>query len=365
MIYLILDTNIWIYLANGFNSITNQLDPSSQMHFELYEKLKQKTDDKEFVILTNYIIRLEWERNKKAAYANIAKLEEMKKQEISALVGRKNRLGEQLFKEECRKTNDTFNQAIALNKQHIENIENFMKSCVEVPVSDELKLELAERAISKDKAPFLYDKNNFADAAILLSAAEYLRLNMEPISHAVFVSNNHKEFGNSIGSNDFHNDLKKYLTGINIDYHKHLNNLLELTEELEYAIEAFHEHQRGQDYYFECLSAFCETKDGYEAFGYYKNKVRIASTAEQDADQLNLFEGHDLHKIDSGYVLEGSCMRCSINHVQCPCCSKLLIDMNGDESYFCDLCEKIFKTVLSKENKDKIIYQIDESELHL
>lgn len=365
MIYLILDTNIWIYLANGFNSMTNQLDPNSQLHFELYEKLKQKTDDKEFVILTNYIIRLEWERNKKAAFANIGKLEEIKKKQISALVDQRKLLGEEHFKEECRKTNDTFDDAVSLNRLHIENIENFMKSCIEVPVSDKLKLELTERAISKDKAPFLYDKNNFADAAILLSAADYLRLNMTPVSYAVFVSNNHKEFGDSIGSNDFHKDLKEYLSGLNIDYHKHLNNLLELTEELEYAIEAFHEHQRGQDYYFECLSPFCGTKNGYEAFGYYKNKVRIASTAEQNVDQLSLFEGHDLHKIDATYVLEGNCTTCSIYHVQCPCCEKLLIDINGNDSYFCNLCEKIFKTVLSKENKDKIIYQIDESELHL
>lgn len=365
MIYLILDTNIWIYLANGFNSITNKLDPNSQMHFELYEKLKQKTDAKEFVILTNYIIRLEWERNKKASYANIAKLEEMKKQEISILVSKKELLGIQSFKEECRKTNDTFSKAIALNRQHIENIESFMKSCIEVPVSQELKLELAERSISKDKAPFLYDKNNFADAALLLSAAEYLRLNMDPLSFAVFASNNHKEFGDSIGSKEFHKDLKDYFTGLNIDYHKHLNNLLELTEELEYAIEAFHEHQRGQDHYFECLSPFCGTVNGYEAFGYFKSRIRIASTAEQNADQLSLFEGFDLHKLDSSYVLEGNCMRYSINHLQCPCCGKLLIDMNGDESYFCDLCEKIFKTVLNKENKDKIIYQIDEAELHL
>lgn len=366
MIYLILDTKIWIYLANGFDSVTNLFDPKSSAHLELYEKLKQKTDDREFIIMTNYIIKLEWERNKKSAFQNIANLNALRKKEISQLVSRKDESNLLFFESECRNINDSYNNSLQANLQHIENIENFLNSSLHVPVSDKVKLELAERAIAKDKSPFLSNKNNFADAAILLSTAEFLKENMDQFSYAVFVSNNHKDFGRSGESNDFHQDLESFLKEINIEYHKHLNGLLDLTEELQYTIESFHLYQSRQDYYFSCLSPECETLRGPVSFGCFTREVRSASCAEQNSDQLNLFEGHELQKyFSSVYVKEGNCQKCNANRIQYPSCSALTLDFNEDSSYYCSDCEKGYRVAESLEYNDRIIYQINENQFHL
>ncbi|RYJ45442.1 PIN domain-containing protein [Flavobacterium beibuense] len=367
MIYLILDTNIWIYLANGFNSMTNGLNSHSTTHFELYEKLKQKVDDREFIILTNYIIKLEWERSKKCAKKNVSELERLKKEDLFLLVKQKETIENDVFKRQFEKVSNYYKQLIESNNNHINNINNFIKSCTEIPVSDRVKLEIVDRAIRKDKAPFLNNKNNFPDAAILFSAAEYLKRNMVPLSCAVFVSSNYKEFGNASDLPGFHSDLKDFLNEINIEYHKHLADLLELTEDLQYNLEVFYEHLREQEYYFNCRSPYCEMENEYGSFGYLESEVRIAYNSEEiDNNQYNLFEGLDIernHRVK--IVWEGKCITCKTNHVECPGCKSLLMDVNDDNQYFCKGCDQGYKITTSSKYKDKIIYHINEDEFHL
>ena len=42
MIYLIIDTNIWIYLANGFSTVSNSADYENDNHIEVFNKIKSQ-----------------------------------------------------------------------------------------------------------------------------------------------------------------------------------------------------------------------------------------------------------------------------------------------------------------------------------
>jgi hypothetical protein len=72
MLHLILDTNIWLYLANGFYS--ESTNPNN-LHFDLLDQLIKLKEDQHFEILISDITILEWDRNKKQAYQLIEKLE--------------------------------------------------------------------------------------------------------------------------------------------------------------------------------------------------------------------------------------------------------------------------------------------------
>lgn len=73
MTYLILDTNIWIYLANGYCDSKNISD--EDVHFELIKILLEKLDLGEIELVTNDIIIKEWDRNKAAKETSIDKWE--------------------------------------------------------------------------------------------------------------------------------------------------------------------------------------------------------------------------------------------------------------------------------------------------
>lgn len=57
MIYLILDTNTWIYLANSKDPLTENFHDG--LHFRLFEKLGEKVKDGSVQILINDIIEKE------------------------------------------------------------------------------------------------------------------------------------------------------------------------------------------------------------------------------------------------------------------------------------------------------------------
>jgi hypothetical protein len=62
MIYLILDTNTWIYLANSKDPLTGNFQEG--YHFLLFEKLAKKVNDGSVKILKTGLIEQEWLRNK-------------------------------------------------------------------------------------------------------------------------------------------------------------------------------------------------------------------------------------------------------------------------------------------------------------
>lgn len=368
MIYLILDTNIWLYMANGFDSIANRIHIGSDSHITVFQKLKSKVENGEFKILVNEIILNEWLRNKATAFLHIKELQKEKSEKINEIVSARNQLDLEDFKAKCAVVNDYYNQEIDKNQAHIDEVEKFIQSCESIEVSDKVKLEVAELAIKKEQAPFKRDKNNCADAAILYSSIDYLSEHMQDhIEKAVFVSNNFKEFGESKDSKQFHPDLIPRLGTLSIDFHRHFTNLLELTEDLQYEIEYFHELIRDSDRFFYCMSPYCESREDIYGFGYLDENIRIVTDLNDvDPNQLLLFDSLPLptaKKLDQ--VRKGACVICSSDHVECPDCDTLLIDLNGSDQYYCNDCEENYEIGKCPRNGDLIIYRIEDENVHL
>jgi hypothetical protein len=83
LIYLILDTNNWIYLANGLDPINNKHHDS--LHFDLLQSLVNLTDNNKILVLVNDIVLDEWNRNKIHCYAKIKSLENKLLNKINVL----------------------------------------------------------------------------------------------------------------------------------------------------------------------------------------------------------------------------------------------------------------------------------------
>lgn len=137
MINLVLDTNTWIYLANGFNPKSNQHD--EELHFLLIEKLKEKIENEEFFLYTNEIILKEWQRNKNKCYGLIEKYENLIKQKQNELRNNRRKSNymakAKTVKEEVRILNDK----IEKNRNHIQNIEEILNSTSSIPIKDKHK----------------------------------------------------------------------------------------------------------------------------------------------------------------------------------------------------------------------------------
>ena len=172
MIYLIFDTNVWLYLANGLDPATGN---HTENHFELLEKLELHTNKREIKVLINEIIISEFEKNKNHTRTLIQKLKNKLTNKGSVFNEiRKYSNKQELISKLEKEYLDGIRESIKLNIEHVSNVESFLKTkCIQIEIPDSLKIEIVDRALKK-KAPFHNDKNNFADACILFSVDNYL-----------------------------------------------------------------------------------------------------------------------------------------------------------------------------------------------
>lgn len=237
MIYLILDTNNWIYLANGLDPISNK--HHDDLHYELLKSLKELKDKNQAQVIINEIIVIEWNRNKEHCKAKIKKLEQK-------LANKDNS-----FKEIEKYTTANINQLqeefirsiekeIRSNETHIQNVEDFiLNDCVKVEISQKLKLEIFDLSIN-NHAPFHNKKNNVGDAAILLSAVEYLKNRQDYFGYqAFFISNNIEEYTDGKNLKDFHPQLAGLLNGVNLQFERILPSALNVSKQIVAEMEQF------------------------------------------------------------------------------------------------------------------------------
>lgn len=179
MTNIALDANIWIYLTND-------------TFFELWIRLNEMKNSGEIRILINEIIFKEWERNKentlKTLISNI-KIEFKCAENLSNYFSKdiKEKYLETIseYKDETKRIDKA--------KLRIQEIENFMKTCTMVSVTNDQKLFIAEMAINK-YPPFHNNKNNFNDCLILRSICEFVKNETPYLSDLIYVSNNRQDF---------------------------------------------------------------------------------------------------------------------------------------------------------------------------
>lgn len=230
MIYLILDTNNWIYLANGLDPIKNK--HHDNLHFELLKSLKELTTESKIQILVNDIILTEWNRNKEHCNLKIKGLENklLNKEGAFKDIAKYAKTNVLQIQDEYVKGLES---EIQLNKKHIQNVEDFLlNDCIKVEVTQELKQLIFDLAI-KNEAPFHNKKNNVGDAAILLSSVEFLKNNKSFFGNtAFFISNNIEEYTDGIDTKSFHPQLKKLLHQVDIQFERILPSALNISKKV-------------------------------------------------------------------------------------------------------------------------------------
>ncbi len=369
MIYIVFDTNIWVYLANGYDSEKGNYYQGvfSEHHFALLKTLREKVKKNDYQILVNDLIFKEWERNKHNTEELIHFLEKRKREILESAKMIKAFLTAEDFsiqEELIEKAKKEIDEKILQNKKHIQQVEDFLvNSCVNIPISDEVIKKVSILAMEKRVAPFLSDKNNFPDAIILYSSVEYLSDKLEvDKSRGVFVSNNFKDFAGEDNKDKFHRDIIVSIGELELTYERHLTRVVELTEGLQEDIEYFLELKRElfEESHFYCQSPFCQSNEDYYQGGYFYTKIRIAKSIEEfeDPNQLKLFPLQDLHEIENDKIKmvdKGNCDFCGTIHICCPECNSLMIDLDESGEYYCRECEEYYELKNSARNKDQII----------
>lgn len=357
MIYLILDTNIWLYLANGLDPITAK--HHDDLHFKLLESLKELKDNNDICIIINEIIVEEWKRNKEHSKAKIKKL-------ILKLENPDNSFTE-LKKYVKSQTDDLKEEYIVglqndikANEKHIQNVEDFLlKDCMMVDISQEIKVKIFDLSVL-NKAPFHNKKNNIADASILFSSTEYLNDKLwEDDVSAIFVSNNIDDFTDGKNKNDFHPDIKEIVGNNKIKYERVLPAALNVSKSI---IQEIEEHRRKEMWLesisFSCRTPYCEGNEYFSPWGYLDHTLKVKYDVDivVDPNQLVLFEDLEPIKKEIPTVKIGECINCGTSHVECPECGELTYIEDESDEFECIECQAQLGIRLNEKNNEIYLF---------
>ena len=219
-IYLIIDTNWWIYILDG-------------QYEEIFKKIQLKVNSGDFKIVTCKYSLLEWEKHKKIFTQNIeTKIKNLTKIE-------KNLKGSD--KEIVKKSKDIIKKyELEKTKKLISEIDDILyKKSVKAPITPKVKNLVIEHGFKKI-APFK-EKNSTADALILFSATEYIKKeNIDALKSSVFVSANYKDFAASKDDkNKINDDLTNHLNDSGMTFETNIATAFQLTADLENEINIY------------------------------------------------------------------------------------------------------------------------------
>jgi len=297
MIHLILDTNTWIYLCNGFDPKTSLID--EELHFKLSDWLFGKMNQNKCRLYSNYIIRLEWERNKNQTRILIEGYQKEISEKEKYLKGLRKNI--ELYNTESKKINkeiELIKTKIDKNENHIGQIELILEESFEIPITDEHKLESVELAIHK-YPPFHKKMNSFGDAIIFLSMTDFFRRYADypfDIDNVIFVSNNTDDFCDKKNGMKLYENLQKRIADKPISFRSNLAEVLELGEEIIEDFRLLDEFSKLD--IIECQQS-CKGGD------YYMNDVE--------------FEKNIHVEKNNGIIKLGYCDFCNAIHVECSC----------------------------------------------
>lgn len=213
----LIDTNSWIELAKPrFNNLLSVLE--------------EQVKDGQIEILVNEIILDEWERNKDRIVKSI--IGSIKTHAKSAI-----KIADFLNSEEAKKLTEIVEKyreeeelQIQIANRHIERVESLLKSGINIPIDDEIKVQIANRALSK-RAPFHNGKNNVADGLIIFSAVDYIKREKMIQISLIFVSANYKEFCSPDNIDEVHPEILEDIERVHLIFTNNIGRILEIKEE--------------------------------------------------------------------------------------------------------------------------------------
>ena len=325
MVNLILDTNTWIYLSNGFNTETHRND--EELHFQMAKWILENIGNGKCRIFSNYIIKIEWERNKEKTNDSINrhKKELMNKENE---LKKKRKLPDFIkFSEEFRKTENEIKDKISKNKIHIKTIEDVLNNSIEIQVNDKQKLKAVDLAINK-RPPFHHKDNSVADAIIFLSTVDYFYYDEEfGIDNTIFISNNTSDFSKSVTNKELHPELARMLSDKPIVFETNLAQALNLGDEIISKYQKLIDYRnfggclmdcKGVEYgmgevEFKHFVEIAINKSGYK----YIPEQLLLNFGKDDkitADELKAIEKSNYMRIE---IRE--CDFCNATHLRCDC----------------------------------------------
>jgi ElaB/YqjD/DUF883 family membrane-anchored ribosome-binding protein len=231
MHYLTLDTNTWIYLANGTEPV------------KLLQYIKKEVDKKNITLLIPQTVFDEWEEKKTATIRQgvtkefndlkgsldkmVKMLGDKAEPQLYNIIfkGEDEKEYFQQLSEKFSKKKKEIEEAVNDNIQMIDDL--IKQNATIIPLHDYLFKKAGEFALAK-KAPFKM-KNSFADALIIFSLLDYLKTNS--IRDALFVSYNTDDFcEKKDGTKTLHPDLKPELQEAECLFFKNVGEALNTIE---------------------------------------------------------------------------------------------------------------------------------------
>jgi hypothetical protein len=225
MAKLVLDTSTWLDLAK----------PRTE---EVLNELEGQVKQGITILLTCNIILEEWKRNKSRVLQEV--LSSIRSHAKSAL-----KMAELLPDEEGEKLKEIAEKYIKIQAKQeqlaevfFDRIENLMKKSQIFSIDNETKIEMADRALTK-QAPFHNSKNNMADALLYFGAVKHVKLGNEIATDLIFVTSNHKEFSHPNDFSKIHPDIDKW----NVHFFNNLAKALNMRKEEIDLMDEYHEQQ--------------------------------------------------------------------------------------------------------------------------
>lgn len=369
MIYATIDTNAWIYLANGYGLDKEKDDKTP--HIRMLNELKNCVNSGLITLLSNDIIVEEWHRNKKNASSYIETLYR-KKYDAEHRLKKIIKAGNADVATIRAEISD-IEARIAHNELHLNNVEDMLlNNTIKCPISDQVYIDSAKQAIKK-LAPFKGKKSNsMADMVILLSGIEYIKKNCDVTpdffsddyhlyATNYFVSNNKTDFSSSEDESTIHEDLKDYLNETGTQYCSNLGALLNEVTQIalfnETDLQDFDDYTGYDIEFIECPKCF-NPDLGYIDFS---NKIKIRNEKYPLFDERQLRFSFDTRTIEElnreaySETIEGYCRNCCSHFIICTECDAIVpIDYHSEEIFICDDCGASYRISARQDRKGNI-----------
>jgi len=218
MTKLLIDTSVWLDLAKNIEGE------------KLIDLLSEFLSQNEVSLIVPEIIISEFNRNRDRVISNAGKSMSSHFTKVKEVIRNhsKGENKEQIINllSDLNHKIPTFGESIVAS---LEKIENFFKKAEVLPLTDEIKLRAAQRAIDK-KAPFHLSKNSIGDAIIIETYNEYVQKNIFQEFKLMFITHNIHDFSNQNGNQKMpHGDFKSIFDN---NKSKYFINILEALREI-------------------------------------------------------------------------------------------------------------------------------------
>lgn len=341
MHYISLDTNTWIYLANG-------TEPVRLLYF-----IKEQILKGNIILLLPELVKTEWDNNKERKvmqgslnyFKNI--FEEFDK--ILRLLGDNEKSDVLNFLLVIKDDSADLRRAIEKFKQKKESLKNVVTKNIEliddifqnhskiIKIRSEDYMKAGQYALEK-KAPFKA-KNSFADALILFSLLNYVEVNS--IENSMFISYNTNDFceKKTDGTISLHSDLIHDFEVAKCRYFRivgeAINTIKEIITKEELELIEYLQNEYEPEYCNICS----EMHGKLSTISFHKHDLKDERTLTKNDDlQLKINFGDEeeniiknLIKTNHTTIDVGSCDWCNTEHFICINCNT--VNSVWDEEY--------------------------------